>query len=59
MKVKFVEFTKAELEHITRKRICEKCCLVGRSACSQMKCMPQERCDKKRGYYVEEKEVTP
>ncbi len=55
MKTKFVEVTKAELEHTTRERICEQCCLVGTSACRQAKCKPHERCDKKTGYYVEEK----
>ena len=57
MKTRFVEVTKAEWAETTQEWICEGCCLVGTSACRQAKCMPQERCDKKRGYYVEEKEV--
>jgi hypothetical protein len=55
MKTKFVEVTKAEWAETTQEWICEKCCLVGTSACMQAKCMPQERCDKKRGYYVKRK----
>lgn len=55
MKTKFVEVSKDDLKPTTQEWVCEQCCLAGKSACRQAKCKPHERCDKKRGYYVEDK----
>lgn len=55
MKTKFVEVSKEELKHTTQEWVCEQCCLLGKGyACRTAKCKPHERCDRKRGYYVED-----